>query len=200
MRKVLITGISGFAGSYLAEYLVSKNEYDIYGTYLFEESKINLSTVKDAVKLIKVDLSLDSEVFNLIEEVRPSLIFHLAALTSPSDSFKNPVQTLTNNISLQINLLEAVKKNKLFNTRILIVSSADIYGLVNVQDLPIDEETKLMPMSPYSVSKIAQDYLGLTYYLSYGLKTVRVRPFNHICPRQSHHFVVASFAKQIAEI
>jgi len=200
MRKVLITGISGFAGSYLAEYLVSKNEYDIYGTYLFEESKINLSTVKDAVKLIKVDLSLDSEVFNLIEEVRPSLIFHLAALTSPSDSFKNPVQTLTNNISLQINLLEAVKKNKLFNTRILIVSSADIYGLVNVQDLPIDEETKLMPMSPYSVSKIAQDYLGLTYYLSYGLKTVRVRPFNHIGPRQSHHFVVASFAKQIAEI
>lgn len=200
MRKVLITGVSGFAGSYLAEYLVSKKEFDIYGTYLFEDSKVNLNKVINDLKLVKIDLSSESGTLNLIEKVRPSLIFHLASLTSPSDSFKNPAQTLTNNISLQVNLFEAVKKNKLFDSRILVVSSADIYGLVNKKDLPIDEETTLMPTSPYSVSKIAQDYLGLTYYLSYGLKTIRVRPFNHIGPRQSQHFVVASFAKQIAEI
>lgn len=200
MKTVLITGISGFAGSYLAEYLVSKKEFDVYGTYLLEESKLNLSKVRDQTKLIKTDLSKDNQVFDLIKKVRPSLIFHLAALTSPADSFKNPTQTITNNISLQINLLEAVKESKLLNTKILIVSSADIYGAVDKKDLPIDEDTKLMPTSPYSVSKIAQDFLGLTYYLSYDLKIIRVRPFNHIGPRQSHHFVVAAFAKQIAEI
>lgn len=200
MKKVLITGISGFAGSYLAEYLVSKREFDIYGTYLFEESKENVNKVKDHIGLIKADLSKEDQVFDIIKKVRPFLIFHLAALTSPADSFKNPKETVINNIALQINLLEAVRENKLFDTRILIVSSADIYGLVSEKDLPIDEETKLMPTSPYSVSKIAQDFLGLTYFLSYGLKTIRVRPFNHTGPRQSPHFVVASFAKQIAEI
>lgn len=200
MKNVLITGVSGFAGSYLAEYLVSKKEFDVYGTYLLEESKVNVSKVRDNIRLIKADLSKEDQVFGLIKKVRPSLIFHLAALTSPADSFKNPKETITNNIALQINLLEAIKKNNLFNAKILIVSSADIYGLVEKKDLPIDEDTKLMPTSPYSVSKIAQDFLGLTYYLSYFLKIIRVRSFNHIGPRQSPNFVVASFAKQIAEI
>ncbi|MEK7517718.1 MAG: GDP-mannose 4,6-dehydratase [Patescibacteria group bacterium] len=200
MKNILITGVSGFAGSYLAEHLVSKKEFDIYGTYLLEESKVNVSHIKDKLKLVKADLSSSSQVFDIIKKIRPSLIFHLAALTSPGDSFKNPGETITNNVTLQINLLEAVVNNSLFNTRILIVSSADIYGLVDKKDLPIDEDTKLMPTSPYSVSKIAQDFLGLTYHLSYALKIIRVRPFNHIGPRQSPNFVVASFAKQIAEI
>ena len=175
-------------------------KFEVSGTYLLEESKINISKVKDRIKLIKTDLSLETPVFDLLKKIRPSLIFHLASLTSPADSFKNPTGTIVNNIMLQINLLEAVKKNNLFNTKILIVSSADIYGAVEKKDLPIDEDTKLMPTSPYSVSKIAQDFLGLTYYLSYRLMVIRVRPFNHIGPRQSSHFVVASFAKQIAEI
>lgn len=200
MKKALITGISGFAGSYLAEYLVSKNQYEVAGTYLLENSLINLDKIKNKVKLIKIDLSKEGNVFNLIKDTSPDVIFHLAALTSPADSFNTPTQTLTNNISLQINILEAVRKNNLLDTKILVISSADIYGQVRSEDLPMDEDTKLMPTSPYAVSKIAQDFLGLTYFLSYNLKIVRVRPFNHIGPRQSGHFVVASFAKQIAEI
>lgn len=200
LKSVLITGVSGFAGSYLAEYLVSKKEFDVYGTYLWEESVINVKDIKNKIQLIKADLSDSKKVYNIIEKIRPSIIFHLAALTSPADSFNNPIETINNNISLQINILEAVKNFKLFDTKILIVSSADIYGLVKKKDLPIDEETQLVPTSPYSISKIAQDYLGLTYFLSYKLKIIRIRPFNHIGPRQSDHFVVSSFAKQIAEI
>ena len=200
MKKVLITGITGFAGSYLAEYLVDKKEYEIWGTYLFDASLVNVSAIKDKINLIKIDLSKEENVFKLVKDTAPSLIFHLAALTSPFDSFKSPTETLMNNISLQINLLEAVRKFNLFKTKILIVSSADIYGLVKKENLPINEQTPLIPTSPYSVSKIAQDFLGLTYFLSYNLKIIRVRPFNHIGPRQSSQFVVSSFAKQIAEI
>ncbi|MDO8582973.1 MAG: GDP-mannose 4,6-dehydratase [bacterium] len=200
MKKALITGITGFAGSYLAEKLLSKNEYEVSGTYLFEESLKNVDDIKGKINLIKADLSQDESVNNIIKDVAPSVIFHLAALTSPADSFKNPTQTLTNNISLQVNLMEAVRKNGLTDAKILVISSADIYGLVKEKDLPMDEETPLMPTSPYSVSKIAQDFLGLTYFLSYHLKIIRVRPFNHTGPRQSSHFVVSSFARQIAEI
>lgn len=200
MKKVLITGITGFAGSYLAEQLLLGKKYDISGTYLFEESLGNVKSVKDKLNLIKADLSEEKSVFKIIKDVSPDIIFHLAALTSPADSFKNPIATLNNNISLQVNLLEAVRKLDLLDTKILITSSADIYGIVKKEDLPIDEQTQLMPANPYSVSKIAQDFLGLSYFLSYKLKIIRVRPFNHIGPRQSPNFVVASFAKQIAEI
>lgn len=198
--KVLITGLTGFAGSYLAEYLVAKKKYEVCGTYLFDDSLANIVTIKDKINLIKIDLSKEENVFKLIKDTSPSLIFHLAALASPSNSFNNPTETLTNNISLQVNILEAVRKNNLLDTKILVVSSADIYGRVVKEDLPIDEQTPLMPTSPYSVSKIAQDFLGLSYFLSYKLKIVRVRPFNHIGPKQAPHFVVSSFAKQIAEI
>ena len=200
MNKILITGITGFAGSYLAEYLVSKGEYDINGTYLLDSSLINVDKVKDKLNLVRVDLTSEKEVFYTVKKISPSIIFHLAALTSPADSYKNPSETLTNNISLQVNLFEAVRKSNLLDAKILVVSSADIYGKVKKEDLPIDEDTQLMPTSPYSVSKIAQDFLGLAYFLSYNLKIIRVRPFNHIGPRQSPQFVVSSFAKQIAEI
>jgi GDP-4-dehydro-6-deoxy-D-mannose reductase len=200
MKKVLITGITGFAGSYLAEHLLSTREYDVSGTFLFEKSLSNVEQVKDKLNLIKADLSEEKSVSKIVEDIRPDIIFHLAALTSPADSFKNPTATLNNNISLQVNLLEAVRKFDLLNTKILITSSADVYGRVTKENLPIDEETPLMPTNPYSVSKIAQDFLGLSYFLAYKSKVIRVRPFNHVGPRQSPNFVVSAFAKQIAEI
>jgi len=201
MKKVLITGISGFAGSFLAEYLLSKKDYGVSGTYLFEDSvKRNLGTVKDKINLIKVDLTNNKRVFDLIKSVKPNLVFHLAALPYTGTSFKAPFLTIKNNIASQMNVLSAIKDNNLFDTKVLVVSSGEIYGLVEKEDLPIDEETKLMPTSPYAVSKIAQDFLGLQYFLSYKLKTIRIRPFNHIGPRQSPNFVVASIARKIAEI
>lgn len=199
-KKVLITGISGFAGSHLAEYLVSQKKYTVSGTYLLDSSLEHLSPLKNKITLLKTDLTDAIKVSQLIKITKPDLIFHLAALTSPANSFNRPAETIINNVTAQINLLEAIKNYELFNTRILIVSSADIYGKVAEKDLPIDEETKLNPANPYSVSKITQDFLGLQYFLSYNLKIIRVRPFNHIGPRQSPGFAVSAFAKKIAEI
>src|SRR3972149_1456252 len=199
MKKAFITGITGFAGSFLAEHLVGEGEYEISGTYLTDGSLKNVSNIQSKVKLNKVDLQDASAVKAIITEVKPDLIFHLAALTAPGESFENPGEFITNNILAQVNVFEAVRSSKL-KSKILIVSSAEVYGNVSPQDLPVDEETRLLPVNPYAVSKVACDFLGLQYFLAYKIPIIRVRPFNHIGPRQSPSFVVASFAKKIAEI
>lgn len=200
LKKILITGISGFAGSHLAQYLIKNKNYSLSGTYLLGNSLENIGEIKDETNLVKVDLINAKKVSDLISHIKPDFIYHLAALTSPTLSFTNPSEVITNNLSAQINLLEAVKNADLENCRILIVSSGDIYGIVKKENLPISEGVEFRPTSPYSVSKIAQDFLGLQYFLSYGLKIIRVRPFNHVGPRQSPNFVASSFAKKIAEI
>lgn len=199
MKKVLITGISGFAGSFLADYLLSSGKYSISGTYHSDTNIANINHLKDKITLIGVNLLDEKLVENIYKELAPDIIFHLAALTSPSESFASPLNTLQNNIASELAVLEAVRKGS-SKSKILIVSTSEIYGMVEEKDLPIDENTPLRPVSPYAVSKIAQDYLGLQYKIAYNLHVVRVRPFVHIGPRQSPKFVTASFAKQIAEI
>src|SRR3989338_956487 len=183
-KKVLITGIAGFAGSHLAEYLYSQN---------------NLSHLKGKINLIECDLLDSKKIEKNVRLTNPDYVFHLAAFSSPKDSFKNPKETLKNNIFGQINLLESLAKIK-SNAKILIVGSADEYGQVDPEYLPINEKTPLSPISPYAVSKVAQDMLGLQFFLHHNLHIVRVRPFNHIGPRQSLSFVVPSFAAQIAAL
>lgn len=197
-KKILVTGASGFVGSHLIDLLIKNNETSIVGTYNSENSLANLGENK--IEAIKVDLTSQKEVADLISKVKPDVLYHLAAFTSPSESFDSPNETFANNISCQINLLEEIKKNKLVDTKILVVSSAEVYGLVEKEDLPIDEDTSFNPTNPYAVSKLAQDFLGRQYFLAHNLKIVRVRPFNHIGPGQSPNFVVSSFAKKIAEI
>ncbi len=199
MKKILITGASGFAGGYLSEYLNAQNKFDIYGTY-HQEKSLDQSPVKEKIQFKKIDLLDFPSVLNLINEIKPDLLFHLAGAASPAKSFTDPTGTFAANVNSQINILEAVTKNKLLKSRILIISSAEVYGQVSPTELPIDEDTPLRPSSPYAVSKLAQDFLGLQYHLSYKLQCIRVRPFNHIGPRQSTKFVVADFSKQIAEI
>ena len=199
-KKILITGASGFAGSHLIDYLVKNPDNDLFGTYYSDKSLENLHSGRDKVELVKVDLRNEKETLGLIQKIMPDVIYHLAAFTSPADSFISPNETVINNISSQINLFEAIKKNKLINARILITSSAEVYGKVKKNDLPMDENTPFNPTNPYAVSKLTQDFLGRQYFLSYNLKIIRARPFNHIGPRQSPNFVVPSFAKKIAEI
>lgn len=197
--KILITGISGFAGSFLAEELVKKNCF-ISGTTINDHND-NITNIKTKLQLYKCDLKNYKDVGIVVKKTNPDYIFHLAALPSPADSFNNAGDTLVNNILAEANILEAVRVNilKKKNPRILIVASADEYGLVRLNE-KIDENSPLNPTSPYAVSKIAQDFLGLQYYNTYKMDIVRVRPFNHIGPRQSPAFVIPSFAKQIAEI
>lgn len=198
--KVLITGATGFAGSHLIEQVFARSKYVMYGTYLVDNSLKNIGKFVKDITLIKVNLLDKEKTFKLISSCKPDLLFHLAAMPAVGGSYENPSETIVNNIMSELNILESVKKAKLKECKILIVSSADVYGKVSKDDLPIDEETPFMPTNSYAVSKIAQDYLGLQYFLSYNLKIIRVRPFNHVGPRQSEGFVVADFAKRIAEI
>ncbi len=200
MKKILITGISGFAGSFLAEELLKDPENGVFGTTLSESSLDKLPRLKDKIKAFSVDLLDKDKTSQIINGVKPDIIFHLAALTSPAESFDKPGEVMVNNIESQLSVLEGVRKANLSNCKILITSSAEIYGAVAPSDLPIDEDTPLKPTSPYAVSKVAQDFLGLQYYLSYKFPIIRIRPFNHIGPRQAPIFVVSSFAKKIAEV
>ncbi|MBI2032593.1 MAG: GDP-mannose 4,6-dehydratase [Candidatus Levybacteria bacterium] len=197
--KAFITGASGFAGSFLSERLLNSG-YAVFGTYLSEKSLENLSHIKNKINLVHLDLLDEEKTNQTISDIRPDLIFHLAAFTSPAESFKNPKETFDNNISAELNIFESVVKNKLLDTKILVVSSSEIYGVVKPEDIPVDEDTPLRPGSPYAVSKIAQDFLGFQYFLSAKLKIVRVRPYNHSGPRQAPIFVISSFAKKIADI
>jgi GDP-4-dehydro-6-deoxy-D-mannose reductase len=151
------------------------------------------------LRLLAADLRDPAAARGVIEAVRPDAIFHLAGLAYVGDSWADPWQTLETNLRAQVNLLEAVVAAGL-SPRVLVVGSADEYGPVSPQDLPLSETRELRPDSPYSVSKAGQDLLGLQYFLTYRLPVVRVRPFNHIGPRQNRKFVAASFAAQIARI
>lgn len=194
MKKILITGATGFAGKYLVDYLFRK-ENILFGTYLTKE---DLEVGKKA-KLTKIDLGDEKAVDELIIDKNPDVIFHLAASTSPRESFRDPKSTFQNNINSEINILESVKNNNL-ETRIVIISSAEVYGLLSKDNLPVNEEASFNPTNPYAVSKLACDYLALQYFNSSRLDTVRVRPFNHTGPGQTPNFVIPAFAKKIAEI
>lgn len=196
--KALITGITGFVGSYLAENLVVSGRYEVSGTHMSDDF-INVSSIKDKLDLHKIDLQNKEAVNDLIEKVNPDVIFHLAAFTSPAKSFDDPSGVITNNVTIQINLLEAVKKTQI-SPKILIVSSAEIYGMVAPSDIPINERVPFNPVNPYAVSKVAQDRLGYQYSVSDKLNIIIARPQNNIGPRQAPGFVVADFAKQIADI
>lgn len=145
-----------------------------------------------------IDLTRRRSVDALIRRLRPARVFHLAALSNVADSWKDPGKTLSNNVGAQANLLAALVTLAPM-PRTLIIGSADEYGQPR-GTAPVTEETPLRPLTPYGVSKVAQDLLGLQYHLSHGLPAVRVRPFNHIGPGQSPSFAVASFARQIARI
>jgi len=195
--QALITGISGFVGSHLAEYLLDHTDWQIAGTVYGRLD--NIAHLRERLALYPAELSRLEVVRFIVEETRPDYIFHLAAQPIPSLSRHDPWFTLENNIRAQLNVLEVVAQMGLA-CRVLVVGSSEEYGAISPDDLPIGEDTPLRPTSPYAVSKVTQDLLGLQYWLSQQVQAVRVRPFNHIGPRQRRGFVAPDFASQIAEI
>jgi len=194
--RALITGIGGFAGSHLAEYLLENTDLEVWGLDLVEgraaqwQSRITLHTGD-----MLTDLTALQDLF---AAAHPDYVFHLAAQAFVPASWADPWSTLANNIHGQLNvLLAAVALDT--QPRVLVVGSADEYGTVAPEELPIRETNPLRPSSPYAVSKVAQDMLGYQYHVSHKLPVIRVRPFNHIGPGQSPAFVTSDFAKQIAE-
>ena len=195
--RALITGIAGFAGSHLADYLLTQGDIEVCGISLPADGTGNLAHILERVRLHLADLTEYGRTVSLLQAIKPNLIFHLAAQASVARSWEDPSHTLVNNTTIQLNLLQALIELG-FDPRMLVVGSGDEYGLVQPEDLPVHEDTPLRPLNPYAVSKVTQDYLALQYHLSHGLHIVRVRPFSHIGPRQGQGFVVPDFCSQIA--
>jgi len=195
MKKILITGGTGFAGSHLLERLLELGEKDIHltsfkGNDQFAENLIPKSQIH------KLDLTDYQATLNLIEELKPDEIYHLASLSNVGNSFEKRKALLNNHLNLQLNLLTAVKTASP-QSKILAVSTAYVYQETNKK---LDENAPLGPSNPYAASKLIQDVLAYSFAVEENLDIVRVRPFNHIGERQAPGFAVSDFAMQIAKI
>ncbi len=196
--RILITGVSGFAGSHLADDLLSPPTPagEVWGC---DRSGARKPFHPPALKMLAADLLDPAAARHVVATVQPDRIYHLVGQAHVGESWANPWATLETNLRAQLNLFEAVLAAKL-EPHILVLGSMEEYGRVSADELPIKETHPLRPDSPYGVSKVGQDMLGLQYHLSRNLPIVRVRPFNHIGPRQAHKFVAPAFASQIAAI
>ena len=198
--RVLITGITGFAGSHLAEYILAKHpDVRVFGFVRWRSRMDNIVHIQDKVELHEADIKDVISLKKALADVKPDRIFHLAAQSFVPASWKLPAETFAINAIGQINLFEALLSLKL-NPKIHIAGSSEEYGHVNPDEVPMKETNPLRPLSPYAVSKVAQDLLAYQYFKSYGMKTIRTRGFNHTGPRRGDVFVTSNFAKQIAEI
>lgn len=197
--RILITGITGFAGSHLAELALEQDGVEVYGTRRWRSRTENIDHLGDRIHLHECDLRDAASVLELVDEVRPERIFHLAAQSYVPTSWHAPAESFTTNVVGQINLFEALRRTGC-EARVQLACSSEEYGLVHRDETPITEDNPLRPLSPYAVSKVSQDLLGYQYHRSYGMHVIRTRGFNHTGPRRGEVFVVSNFAKQIALI
>jgi GDP-4-dehydro-6-deoxy-D-mannose reductase len=196
--RVLITGITGFVGSHMAEYALFKGA-QVFGSNRWRSKTENIEHLRSKVTFIESDLRDVSSVRALLEISVPDYVVHLAAQSFVGVSWHAPAETLTTNNISQVNLLEALRGLKM-SPRFLAAGSSEEYGLVLDDELPIRETNPLRPLSPYAVSKVTQDMMAYQYFKSYGLPIIRTRAFNHEGPRRGDVFVTSNFARQVAEI
>lgn len=194
-ERVLITGIGGFLGSHLAEFLACQGR-PVFGTV--HRNTNGLKPVQEAVTLLPCDIVDRAQVEAAVLKARPKFVFHLAAQSLPMLSWKNPETTFKVNVFGTQHLLEAVRKAGLDPTIIVACSSAE-YGFSSPEEIPIKETKKLRPASPYGVSKAAADLLAHLYWRAYGMKVIRVRPFFVIGPRKVGD-VCSDFARGIVAV
>ena len=196
--RVLITGVAGFVGGHLVDYLTTERE---------AATLVGLTRpgwpvppgLERRVELIEAELEDSSSVDQAVECARPDAIVHLAAQASPQQSWREPEATFRTNLFGLLNILEASRRRG-WQPRTLVVGSSEEYGRIEEQDLPLGETAPLRPLSPYATSKVAQGFLALQYALSAEIPVIRTRTFHHTGPGRGETFVEASFARQIAQI
>jgi GDP-4-dehydro-6-deoxy-D-mannose reductase len=196
--RVLITGITGFVGSHLAEWALAQGA-EVIGSLRWRSKTEHIEHLRNRLTLVECDLRDLLSVRTLLEQAQPDYTVHLAAQSFVAASWSTPVETFYTNVISQMNLFEAMRQLKM-SARFLVIGSSEEYGLVYQEELPIVEANLLRPLSPYAVSKVTQDLMGYQYFKSYGMHIVRARAFNHTGPRRGETFATSNFAKQIAEI
>jgi GDP-4-dehydro-6-deoxy-D-mannose reductase len=200
MRKptAFVTGIAGFAGSFLAEELLDCG-YRVYGGIYPGESPENLESVINHVTLVKLDIMDAGNCRTAISALKPHFIFHLAALASVGQSFEKERLTFRVNFEGTLNILQAIKAVSNLK-QMIFVSSSDCYGFFRPKNKTLTEKQPLNPITPYGISKAAAEQASLFYFRQYNLPVTVARSFNHSGPRQNENFVIPAFSKQIAAI
>lgn len=200
-RKVLITGITGSAGSYLAEYIVNNHpKVEVHGISRWHSTTVddNLKDIRSKITMHEADLTDMASVIEVLQTVQPDAIFNLAAYANVLASFMTPTAVMYNNILGTSNLFEAIRILKI-KPLIQHCSTSEVYGQVDPKYVPITEDAPLRPVSPYAVSKTTQDLLCWSYFIGYKLPIIRTRMFTYLNPRRTDIFA-SIFAKQVALI
>ncbi len=193
MKRALITGCEGFAGTHLWGEL-EKNGYEVFGTTLKEPGRGQEKTVYHADVTVKEDLK------EIINNLLPDYIFNLAAQAAPSVSFKYPRLTIAVNTIGVANLLEVIREIPKYRPRLLLIGTSEEYGIIDAKDLPVTEDHPLNPISPYSVSKLATYHLCKIYSRAYDMDIVYASTFNNTGPGQLPGFLAPDVAEQIVKI
>jgi GDP-4-dehydro-6-deoxy-D-mannose reductase len=198
--KALVTGIAGFAGSHLTEHLLEAGD-EVIGVALQAPGDLP-EALEGGIRLYRGDAGDQVRMAEILEGERPDAVYHLAARAKVGAAWSNLEATYRDNILTQLGLLEAIRTtcHRAGLPRVLVVGSYEEYGEVPASQPAVREEAPLRPLSPYGVTKAAQDLMGLQYFLSFGIPVIRVRPAGHIGPRQSEGFVVPDFARKVAEV
>jgi GDP-mannose 4,6-dehydratase len=209
MSRILLTGITGFCGSHLANFILTEHrEWDVFGLTRWRSPKDNIQHLlgHGSFVLKEGDLLDQGSLIRVLAEVQPDYIWHGAAQSYVQSSFQNPSQTMQVNVLGTLNLFEAIRIVQTITTdedgsrwspKIVAVSSSEVYGQPEPEEIPIKETNPLRPVSPYAVSKASMDLLAYQYYENFGLKIVRTRMFSHEGSRRGEVFCLSSFAKQL---
>lgn len=195
--RTLITGATGFIGSHLAEFLLGKG-YEVIGTVWDKTELKNVEAIQDKIRILECDIRDGKRVLEVIDEVRPDTIFHLAAQSFPTVSWDEPIRTLDTNVIGTTHLFEAIRKLK-HDPVVLVACSSAEYGFVSENEVPVAESHILLPLHPYGVSKVGQDLLAYQYHQNFGIKAVRARIFNTTGPRKTND-VCSDFTSRIVRI
>jgi len=198
--NTLITGITGFVGSHMADYILKNTNDHIFGFKRWMEDTKNIDHLVDnpRVTLYSGDLVDYASVDRAVRLSNPDKVFHFAAQSFPESSFKNPIITLHTNVLGTTHLFESIKTNKL-NPTIISVSTSEVYGMPKEDEIPIKETNPIRAANPYSISKVGHDLMSQYYYNAYGMKIITTRMFSHEGARRGKEFALSSFANQIAK-
>lgn len=192
--KALITGVNGFVGRHLEQFLLS-NGYEVWGS-----SRSSHDVKADLLNRVQLEFNNVEKLTSTINELKPDLIFHLAAQSSVKKSWDDVEFTMKSNVINSTKLFEAILHSEIAGScKVLSVGSSEEYGILPQESMPINEGSFLNPINPYGISKVSQ-YMLTKLYAKLGLHIVHVRPFNHIGPGQELGFVVSDFSNQIAKI